>query len=349
METDSYQRAREEERQRLLSTLSFSAMNQRETGIQEASLDTVNWVFSKTLPNGLQCNFRQWLQSDQKIFWITGKPGSGKSTLMKLVRNPQTPTYLRGSSVQILRYFFFELGNHHLQKQYIGCLRTLLYQILNQDDGLLDELILAQPEFKTKQYDNDWHQNELIDSLSWCLNSPSSKFCIFLDGLDEAQKDDRDAVVDLVIRLGSLPNVKVCVSSRPENLFKTRFGSNYASLRMQDLTNSAIETYVQNTLKSRGSSVRMTEQQYRDLVKMIQQKAEGVFLWVVLTLNELIQGIDSGNSTGELFTPLQELHPVLHRLYKQMWERRNGNQVYFKQQAAEIFWLACKESKSCFT
>lgn len=81
----------------------------------------------------------------------------------------------------------------------------------------------------------------------------------------------------------------------------------------------------------------------------MQQKSEGVFLWVVLALNELISGFDNRNSVEELFQTLDELHPGLNRLYKQMWDRRNGDQPFFRRQAAEVLWLACQDCKLCLS
>jgi hypothetical protein len=40
--------------------------------------DTFNWIFDLEA-------FSQWLQVGTGLFWIHGKPGSGKSTLMKLI------------------------------------------------------------------------------------------------------------------------------------------------------------------------------------------------------------------------------------------------------------------------
>ncbi|RYP19322.1 hypothetical protein DL765_003404 [Monosporascus sp. GIB2] len=103
----------EQTRKQILSTLWFHEMNERENKIDEASYDTVDWAFSEEpLANGVKCQFVQWLKSDQSIFWISGKPGSGKSTLMKfLVRDRRTTKYLETwkTPVQICRFFFFEL------------------------------------------------------------------------------------------------------------------------------------------------------------------------------------------------------------------------------------------------
>jgi hypothetical protein len=43
------------------------------------------------IPTGKWDSFTEWLQGEQSLYWITGKPGSGKSTLMKYLYNdPRT-------------------------------------------------------------------------------------------------------------------------------------------------------------------------------------------------------------------------------------------------------------------
>jgi GTP1/Obg family GTP-binding protein len=50
-----------------------------------------------------------WLQSESKMFWVSGKPASGKSTLMKyIITSPETLEYLEEwkPNVRLLHHFF---------------------------------------------------------------------------------------------------------------------------------------------------------------------------------------------------------------------------------------------------
>ncbi|KAH7385981.1 hypothetical protein BKA66DRAFT_569298 [Pyrenochaeta sp. MPI-SDFR-AT-0127] len=72
----------------LLKNLSFKGIDSRQYSIRDANANTLQWVFSN--------KFQSWTQSSEPIFWISGKPGSGKSTLMKwLAENKQTFDALR--------------------------------------------------------------------------------------------------------------------------------------------------------------------------------------------------------------------------------------------------------------
>lgn len=71
----------------ILNSLAFDRMRYRHATILEAHPKTFEWAFQNQL--------QSWLRSSHPVFWITGKPGSGKSTLMKyLVNNPRTPLAL---------------------------------------------------------------------------------------------------------------------------------------------------------------------------------------------------------------------------------------------------------------
>lgn len=61
----------------LLSSLSFDTMDYRHSAIRDAHPVTYDDVYEKVIS--------PWMQSSDQVFWISGKPGSGKSTLMKYI------------------------------------------------------------------------------------------------------------------------------------------------------------------------------------------------------------------------------------------------------------------------
>ncbi|KAK1252596.1 hypothetical protein MKX08_003783 [Trichoderma sp. CBMAI-0020] len=78
----------------------------------------------------------RWLQSEEKLFWIAGKPGSGKSTFIKYLHtNPLTSKYLRNwyhSTNHVQATFFFHHRGTAIQKSLEGLYRGILGQILEQ-------------------------------------------------------------------------------------------------------------------------------------------------------------------------------------------------------------------------
>jgi len=86
----------------ILHSLRLEMMDDRYQKISDAEKKTFEWIFEdsekQTSSNPkLRIAFKEWLASGDGIFHISGKPGSGKSTLMKyLCRHPETETQLQG-------------------------------------------------------------------------------------------------------------------------------------------------------------------------------------------------------------------------------------------------------------
>ncbi|GIJ99620.1 hypothetical protein Aspvir_003621 [Aspergillus viridinutans] len=65
----------------ILRSLKYDEIKNRASSIKSAFPDTFQWIFKDN-----RHGFQKWLISqDKSIFWITGVPASGKSTLMKFI------------------------------------------------------------------------------------------------------------------------------------------------------------------------------------------------------------------------------------------------------------------------
>lgn len=76
--------------QRFLQSLYFTSLKARESRIENAHEQTFKWLFQESSKKQRQRHipsqrFVNWLRLGDGIFWISGKPGSGKSTLMKWI------------------------------------------------------------------------------------------------------------------------------------------------------------------------------------------------------------------------------------------------------------------------
>ncbi|CRK16662.1 hypothetical protein BN1708_002918 [Verticillium longisporum] len=109
-------------------TLDAPDLQARVTEIVDPFPETFGWVFRHS-------QFSQWLQQGSELFWLHGKPGSGKSTLMKyIVRSDETSQLLhnwRRSSHEIQAHFFFHHRGTAIQKSFEGVLRSLIIQTLS--------------------------------------------------------------------------------------------------------------------------------------------------------------------------------------------------------------------------
>jgi hypothetical protein len=115
--------------------------------------------------------------------------------------------------------------------------------------------------------------------------SRSIKLCLFIDGLDEFNGDHFE-IAKLFSTVASVPNVKVCFSSRPLPVFVEAFQT-APSLKLQYLTFEDIKLFVGDRL---GKDKRLQRLSLEEpdrapaLVIEIVNKADGVFLWVKLVV-----------------------------------------------------------------
>lgn len=124
--------------ERILSSLRAPERDRRIEQINPNLGNTFNWAY-----DNVSIGLSEWLRKGSGIFWINGKPASGKSTIMKyLYQDPRTYELLRSGSWKskarlIMANFFFHHRGNSLQKSFEGLLRSIVSQILEQDRLLL--------------------------------------------------------------------------------------------------------------------------------------------------------------------------------------------------------------------
>ncbi|KAK1753298.1 hypothetical protein QBC47DRAFT_55117 [Echria macrotheca] len=338
--------------QRLLQSIKFSTMNQRFNQIVESDKDTCGWILDEgAVPTYNQdlkpgCGFTLFLQSPaEKLFWISGKAGSGKSTVVKfLITSDRAQSVIQEAvpNARILSHFIWAAGADPMQCSIRGILCALLYQALDGDVELAKSACdeFATLRLESKESLGDWSNKELEAVLAFVLRSSSRPTCIFLDGLDEIDPNDGQfELLKLVNRLCSYlgPRGKMCVASRPEVVLR-RHLAKYSMLRVQDLTDSAIRKYATEKLKEYlPDSTPGIESQ--EIIHSLCSKADGVFLWVSLAIKSIGRGVLSGDNADELRRRLGALPRDLQDLYQQMWLRLNEDEQIYREDAA--FFLNC--------
>lgn len=98
--------------------------------------DSFDWIFDESREGQRWSNFSEWLKSGNGVYWINGKAGSGKSTLMNYICNHDRKVELLtqwSADRQLLTptFFFWNAGSDQ-QKTIDGLLRSIIYQILTE-------------------------------------------------------------------------------------------------------------------------------------------------------------------------------------------------------------------------
>lgn len=312
----------ETRRQAIIDSLVFDDQHSREVQIQPAQSQTFEWIFEK---NGKFAAFSTWLKSPAPLFWVSGKPGSGKSTLMKFIAKHKSLTeHLAGWAssrpLLVLSHYLFLPGTP-LMKDISGLMRSLLQQALTARPELSEHDVFC--DFDRSRIKQSQTVPDLMSTMEAILRSETGTcFFLLLDGLDEqdGKHFERRDLIDFILRISRLDNVKVCVSSRPEFLYQETFGDG-PSLRLQDLTLPDMETTAWDLLK-REPNFRILLQSepspIHRLVSTLCSQAEGVFLWLCLAIFDLATGIHRHDTLDSLFDRLKMLGSSLDDLFEKL-------------------------------
>lgn len=336
--------------QRFLRTLSFNEMRQRRFNVVSAHLKTCEWVFEDYAPEQdgaeMRLLLKDWLQNRRGHFWLQGKPGSGKSTLMKFIcGNPKTQHLLNSwaSSAQkrlVTAEFFFWHSGSPLEKSQEGLLRSLLFGILSKCPELINEM-RSGLMWDTDSSAFEWSREELFEIFKKLGNQDLPfRFCFFIDGLDE-YAGSHEELVETLQRLLALPDIKICLSSRPWPVFKDAFGKESDPwLRLQDLTRGDIRRYVNDKFHQNASFQAMAarDSQYHQLIEEVVNRAQGVFLWVYLVVLSLLQGLSGRDPMSDLYYRLDRLPQNLDEFFRHMISQIDD--AYLKTRTVKMFQLA---------
>lgn len=129
----------------VLRALAFRSMFVREAEIATKYKRTFDWIFEVSEAHDKPwADFQSWLQTGTGCYWIGGKAGSGKSTLMKYIStNFRTEDLLKtwaGCSQLIIGSYYFWLAGTSLQKNQEGLLRSLLSTVLSKRRDLISRV-----------------------------------------------------------------------------------------------------------------------------------------------------------------------------------------------------------------
>jgi hypothetical protein len=339
---------------KLQKWLRFPSIGDRRANITKAHEATFRWILSPTEDSDLSSTpsiedpgvsltpsmqdsespgseFVEWLRNGSGVYWIQGKMGCGKSTLMKYVSEDKlTENHLlewaNGQTLHCPSYYFSKTGTSELQRSLQGLYRTLLATLIQHEDGLFR---IAFPYWQASDSDHKPTAAVLRDALEKILTKSgiTYRYCFFVDGLDEYQETDDTLRAELakgLLELAQLPAIKLVVSSRPEAMFKLKF-EHCPTMELHQLTQKDIAAYVDTEIRRRAlpQVLASTEtDELNSLCHAVIQKAEGVFLWVAIAVASILNGIADYETLPELKLRLGQLDPRLTVLFKQVLTER---------------------------
>ncbi|KAK4182399.1 nucleoside phosphorylase domain-containing protein [Podospora australis] len=197
-----------------LRSLGFRDIDARLHDIAAAYQGTCDWLFSTT-------QFQKWrdridLSSHNGVLWIKGKPGAGKSTLMKHALHRCEEL----SADHLIVAYFFNARGEILEKTPLGMLQSIVYQLLDKDDTLYERFrTIYEKQRVFKEGESVWPQAQLEDFIRSIINKRQSKTLLLVDALYECADRDVQYVVGFLeslsedaVRAGV--TLRICLSSR---------------------------------------------------------------------------------------------------------------------------------------
>ena len=208
----------------------------------------------------------------------------------------------------------------------------------NTETKRVRQLLKAAQKGKTGQIKSQllWQPGDVEDALRIILHQSEVSFSclLFIDALDE-HSGDHSKLLEALMRFTEkdrkgVGRIKLCLASRLEQLFLINLGK-FPGFAIHDHTKSDIETYTFGRLET----VFTLEGQLYDssmlkqLAEKVTEKANGVFIWVRLVVEDLIEAVIDGNTVAQLELVLSSLPDDLADLYRRIIQRRKP--AYLKE------------------
>ncbi|KAH7031568.1 ankyrin repeat-containing domain protein [Microdochium trichocladiopsis] len=277
---------RQQEKEACLRTLAFPGIHARQNDINPAHRSTCDWLFEAP-------EFHKWrdpasLPKHNGVLWIKGKPGAGKSTLMKHAYRRYKNDIFQD---HLILSHFFNARGETLEKTPLGLLRSMVYQLIESDHGLYE---LFVPKLREKQRTSldghfQWQTSELKGFIrSITEQSQSRPLLLHIDALDECDESEVRDVVGFLesLSINALEDgfpLKICLSSR-----------HYPSIRMRKVVELVVEKSKDHQTDI-ARYVRTNLRIYTDeIADEVVKKADNVFLWVEIVVSLLNKACDEG-------------------------------------------------------
>lgn len=314
----------------LHASLAYDGIGSRFRNVATAAPKTCTWVFDTS-------QYREWIrattQADDKrpMLYVSGKPGTGKSTVMKAIAKQieltETPNIM-------LTNFFSARSKFELDKNILGLYRNLVYHLVAalvseaasrpnvRDRGsyIPDIQVSFVRQFQNKVRNgavtDDWTQTELrnflIDIFSRSKNPATF---ILIDALDECESS---GVQEMVLFFNELQShaaiagnpLRVCLSSRP-----------YPHVELPNCLTLTLEKEIEHDRSIRLYTAQKLVVTNYDEAEMLRnkicEKSQGIFLWAVLVIPSVNDMANSGTSVHSMLDRLERTPEGLHEVYSQ--------------------------------
>ncbi|KAH7370730.1 heterokaryon incompatibility protein-domain-containing protein, partial [Rhexocercosporidium sp. MPI-PUGE-AT-0058] len=300
-------------KQSLIDQLYFTQIDERLTSLTAAQGKTCRWFFTK--PEYISWNDLAQHPDHGGFLWIKGHPGTGKSTLMKLLFE-EAKRNAKSNPLQVTLSFFFLARGTVEEKSTTGLYRSLLHQLFEKAVDLRESLEWMTADGARGIQRNGWNEEALKQTMMHAVQKLGSRsLMIFVDALDECDTKQTTGMVCFFEELCDRANdsqvrLQICFSSRHYPTIVIQKGIEI-TLEHEIGHTEDIEQYIKSKLRL-GKS-----EQAESLRTDILEKSSSIFLWVVLVLDILnCECLNGSVSMKKIRDRLKEIPRGLNDLFE---------------------------------
>ncbi|EGE85243.1 hypothetical protein RJZ56_001812 [Blastomyces dermatitidis] len=305
-----------------LCGIDYEATHER--AYAEHSSGTGAWVLNS---KQLQC----WLSGDQRLLWIHGIPGSGKTVLMSTILNQCLLP--NASKKRVVAYYYCDFRNHEScrPESVIGAIILQICQVLTSMPSHVEDSYERHIGKDGKAAPPSIQELQLL--LSEVLPLVSN-VTITVDALDECY--ERETLVKILRDLSSKAStaVKVLVSSRREvDIVRLLKDQSSISTQSKD-ADEDIHQYIRANMQLRPRLQKLSQPVQEHIVETLTKGAGGMFRWVKCQLDELSRL----RTNSSIKFALRGLPRDLDETYERILSRISEPDIPLARQA--LLWLA---------
>lgn len=309
---------------------------QLQANLSQRASGTLHWILELE-------KFKTWRVGEldsasltaAQTLWITGLPGTGKSTASAYLYNLLVCQYPDA----IILHFFCKSGTPGLTTAH-DLVRTICHQ-LTEKDAFYRRYLQGMPNLPTAS-----GCESLTLLFKTLIKEPllkgpqESEIFIFLDGLDElddtSRRDNQPSYTNkseievLLEQVVSLPRAKILVTSRSSPELKgilSQTGVTHVITRGDN--SEDITRYVNSRIEKSPKLADGFREIEKDPVEFFKAKSNGIFLWAALVLDMLERSI----SLKRFSSTLEKVPPTMNNVYDQILTRarQSGNYDWVKE------------------
>lgn len=262
--------------------------------------------------------YKAWMSATSSSLWLTGSPGTGKTMIALHVINNLEHQF--EGSPDLLLYFFCSY-RHRNNNKGDSMLRSLMWQLFRKVPYL--QKYAEEALHRSNRESNLASEDTLWKIFHDAISDPRTpQITCVLDGIDEVEGSSRHKLLKKFFALctgntNTQLKFRLFVSSRHFVLN----GISWKSVRQIQIDEYSIAAdiakYTDHTIQ-KLATIENFDEIKGDVIKTLQNRCEGTFLWIGLCVQNLE---DSNASAIEIKRLIEKMPPGLDAIYESLIQK----------------------------